>query len=91
MTTTPTDCTWRELFPEGRDLFYDGDDPDGFAAEIKARFGFDPSKSPTGGRLLWGVPVTLADGELFTAYPFACPPEHLDAIYPDASGYPVGS
>jgi hypothetical protein len=36
--------TWKELFPDGRFIFYEGDDPDAFAKEIKARFGFDPSE-----------------------------------------------
>jgi len=30
--------TWRELFPEGRTIFYEGDDPETFAQEILADF-----------------------------------------------------
>jgi hypothetical protein len=60
-----TTTTWRELFPEGRHIFYEGDDPEGFCAEVRAEFGFDPS-----------VPACRPDGGGFW-----CPPEHLDAIY----------
>jgi len=66
MTNTTT--TWRELCPEGRDIFYEGDDPAGFAQQIKAEFGFDPAGDP-----MWGV-----------QYQFHCPAEHLDAIYGSA-------
>jgi hypothetical protein len=33
--------TWDDLYPDGAIRYYEGDDPDGFAAEIKAEFGFD--------------------------------------------------
>jgi hypothetical protein len=32
---------WNELFPEGRYIFYEGDDLTRFAKEIKKKFGFD--------------------------------------------------
>jgi hypothetical protein len=38
-----TEPPWRELFPEGRTIFYEGDEPEKFAQEILAEFGFDPS------------------------------------------------
>jgi hypothetical protein len=92
---TPDTGSQLDLHPDGRNLWYDGDDPDGFVAELKARFGFDPSKSPTGGRLLWGVPTPpRADDperEWCTAYPFYCPPQHLDAILSDENDYCLGS
>jgi hypothetical protein len=50
--------TWRELFPTGRGLFYEGDDPDGFAATIKAEFGFDPSTDPR-----WGAHYDAQPGD----------------------------
>jgi hypothetical protein len=56
---------WHELFPEGRDIFYEGDDPDGFAAQIRAEFGFDPA----------------ADSCWDEMQRFHCPAKHLDAIY----------
>jgi hypothetical protein len=33
--------TWATLFPEGRYIYYEGDDPIGFIKEIKEKFGFD--------------------------------------------------
>lgn len=35
--------TFDELFPNGRWIYYEGDTPEQFAAEILAEFGFDPS------------------------------------------------
>ena len=58
--TTP----WRELFPDGRNIFYEGGDPAGFAREIKVEFGFDPADDPR-----W-----------HDDRQFHCPAEHLDAI-----------
>ena len=40
---------WQELHPNGRHIYYEGDDPEGFAQEILAEFGFDPSADE-----LWG-------------------------------------
>lgn len=57
--------TWASLYPEGRDIFYEGDHPAGFASQIEAEFGFSPALDPR-----WGV-----------SYCFYCPAEHLDAIY----------
>lgn len=54
--------TWRELFPEGRVIFYEGDDPAAFTAAIKAEFGFDPAADPRWGRgIKWGE-GPMADG-----------------------------
>jgi hypothetical protein len=96
-----TDCTvskpddgalppWRELFPGGRCIFYEGADPDGFAREVRAEFGFDPAADPRWGRALMHGP----DGEelpdpLGRPYGFHCPPQHLDAIY--SGRFPMGS
>ncbi len=66
---------WSELFPNGRHIYYEGDDPPGFAREIKSKFGFDPS----------------ADNDHWneeSGYCFYCPPEHLDEIY---TNYQLGS
>jgi hypothetical protein len=67
--------TWSNLFPEGRDIFYEGDDPTGFVSQIKAEFGFSPAVDSG-----WGVKIH-ADDYCFTSYSFRCPSEHLDAIY----------
>ena len=66
---------WSELFPNGRHIFYEGDDPKGFIKEIQTRFGFDPSKSNDS----WNKS---------SGYCFYCPPEHLDKIY---TQYQMGS
>lgn len=82
MPSTDT-ATWAELFPNGRDIFYEGDDPDGFAEEIAVKYGFDPRTD----RRWWDV----IDGEEpFVAYQFHCPAHLLDAIYGN-SAYPLGS
>lgn len=81
-----TDTTWRELYPDGRDIYYEGDTPECFALEIKSEFGFDPSADEG-----WGI-VYPADeyGDGFTSYRFHCPAEHLDAIY-GSKWWPLGS
>ena len=71
------DVNWAKLFPEGRDLYYEGEHPDKFAKAISEEFGFDPSADP-----LWGKRFQGDDGEPgFTSYGFHCPAEHIDAIY----------
>lgn len=69
---------WRELFPNGRVIIYEGDEPEWFAAAILERFGFDPSADER-----W-------DAENEHARWFLCPAEHLDQIY-GSSRYRVGS
>jgi hypothetical protein len=83
---------WSELHPDGRDIYYEGDDPEKFAQEIRAEFGFDPSDDE-----LWGGPPIMLglNGEhwadLFDRiYYFHCPPEHLDEIY-GSDRWPMGS
>jgi hypothetical protein len=80
--------TWRELFPEGRVIIYDGDDPEGFAAEIKEEFGYDPSEDEGWGRLVTPHPGPF--DKPFVLHEFHCPPEHLDAIY-SSGRWPMGS
>lgn len=72
--------SWAKLFPEGRTIYYEGNDPKGFIKEIKAKFGFDPSKDNSH----WGE---KHDG--WISYSFHCPVEHLDEIY--GGQYPMGS
>ena len=69
--------TWRKLCPEGRDIFYEGNEPEKFAAEMLAEFGFDPSDNPGWGRHFPADETCPA----FYSYPFHCPAEHLDAVY----------
>ncbi len=71
------DLTWSKLFPEGRDLYYEGKYPDKFAADIRREFGFDPSADP-----LWGKRVEGHGGKPgLTSYGFHCPAEAIDAVY----------
>lgn len=76
---------WSEMFPEGRHIYYEGDDPSGFVKEMKARFDFDPSLD----NKWWGYGM-CHNGGTFLSYSFFCPPEILDAIYGDGR-YPLGS
>ncbi len=78
------DTTWSRLFPEGRHIYYEGDDPTGFASQIEAEFGFSPALDPH-----WGEQID-GDDFSFTSYSFHCPPEHLDAIY-GKGRFPMGS
>jgi hypothetical protein len=67
---------WSELFPDGRQIFYEGNHPAGFVAEIKARFGFDPSENnPRWNRK--------------SGFSFLCPGPLMDDIY--GGEYPMGS
>lgn len=71
------DLTWAKLYPEGRDLYYEGEHPDKFAEALREEFGFDPSADA-----LWGKRTEGDDGGPgFTLYGFHCPAQHLDAIY----------
>ena len=67
---------WSEWYPEGRTIFYEGDDPDGFATEMAQRF---------------GLQVRDSDGWTEErGYCFHCPVEHLDQIY-GSGRYRMGS
>ena len=71
---------WVELFPDGRVIIYEGNEPDKFCEDIKKEFEFDPSEDER-----W-------DAENEHARWFFCPPEHLDAIYgAESNGWQVGS
>ena len=53
LTTDNRIETWDELCPDGALRFYEGDDPEGFRAEMLNEFGFDPAADhpefPSGG------------------------------------------
>jgi len=71
------DANWAKLYPEGRDLYYEGEHPDKFAEAIREEFGLDPSADP-----LWGKQAAGDDGGPgSTTYAFHCPARHIDAIY----------
>jgi len=71
------DLTWAQLYPEGRDLFYEGEHPDEFARVIREEFGFDPSADPMWGKRVEGD----GGGPGFTSYGFHCPAEHIDGVH----------
>jgi hypothetical protein len=76
--------TWSDLFPDGRHIFYEGNNPVGFVRQIEAEFGFNPALDPR-----WGEQID-GDDLSFISYRFHCPAEHLDAIY-GTSRFPMGS
>lgn len=67
------------MFPNGRVIFYDGDDPEGFRKEMIEKFNFDPEKSLNPS--MWNARC---------GYAFYCPGEHYRAVYLDDK-YSVGS
>ena len=71
------DINWAKLFPEGRDLYYEGEHPGEFAEAIREEFGFDPSADP-----LWGKRTGGDRGRAGSiSYGFHCPAEKLDGLY----------
>jgi hypothetical protein len=74
---TTLKATWSELFPDGRQIFYEGENPKAFVKEMKRKFGFDPSKNNPRWNEEYG-------------YSFLCPAQHLDEIYGNDK-YPMGS
>lgn len=77
---------WSEMYPDGREVFYEGDDPAGFVATVRDRFGFDPAADPR-----WNVTIPGdATVPAFQSYAFHCPVQHLDALY-GTGEYPLGS
>lgn len=91
-----TDTTWVSLFPEGREIFYEGDDPERFRQQIKTEFGIDVAGDPCQpvgedfappfSKHSWTRPGWTEE----MGWRFWCPPEHLDAIYGDTR-FPMGS
>lgn len=76
---------WSELFPEGRWLYYEGDDPEGFANEMVSEFGFDPSECDG-----WAQTILNDEPEMCSmSYGFYCPASCIDQVY--GGTYPLGS
>lgn len=67
---------WSEMFPGGRHIYYEGDNPRGFVKEIKEKFNYDVTA--------WNQYWTKKSG-----YGFHCPGKLLDKIYNGT--YPLGS
>ena len=77
---------WAEdTFPDGRHIYYEGDEPGIFAATIKDEFGFDVTTDPD-----WGYIVDDGEGDPFASYAFHCPVEFLGDIY-YSHRWPMGS
>src|SRR5688572_12470884 len=78
--------TLQELFPTGRFVCYEGDNPEAFAREIRAQFGFDPS-----GDAAWETHGYPGFSDPFGRRNwFHCPAEYLDGIY-GGNRWPMGS
>ncbi|HSS12238.1 MAG TPA: hypothetical protein VLL25_20285 [Acidimicrobiales bacterium] len=83
---TTNEKTWDELCPDGAIRFYEGDDPDGFAAEMLALFGIDvrapiPEDEWERGGYCWNE---------FRSYRFVIPPGLVGAVY-GSDRWPLGS
>lgn len=68
---------WTDYFPNGRHVFYEGDDPHSFVREMKTKFNFDPSKN----NKMWN--------EEF-GWCFFLPGHCINEVY-DRTKYPLGS
>lgn len=69
--------SWSEMFPNGRDVFYDGDNPKEFVKEMKEKFGFDPSENNN----KWNKK---------SGYQFFCPAANMENVY-GSGKYRLGS
>jgi hypothetical protein len=91
MTTESTARTanWDEICPDGALRYYEGDDPDGFAAEMLELYNLDvraPRPAGWEGRTSW-------DSE-FEGEPdriFYIPPGLVEEIYGAGHRWPIGS
>jgi len=82
---------WDDLFPDGRTIFYEGDKPAEFVAEMKERFNFDPSSSAS--RPFWKGERKDGRNQCWnehSGWMFHCPGRCINAVY-GSSKYPLGS
>jgi hypothetical protein len=70
------DNKWSKLYPKGRYIFYEGDDPESFIKEIKDTLGFK-------------IKIDWDGYKEFKSFGFHCPSKYMDKIY--GGEYPVGS
>jgi hypothetical protein len=84
-----TSKTWDELFPEGRTICYEGDDPAAFCEEIRVLFGFDPSADPVWEKAWMNGDPDWPDVFGRTCW-FHCPAAHLEGLY-GSGAWRVGS
>jgi len=77
---------WAEgYWPDGRHIYYEGDEPEAFAATIKDEFGLDLTSDPA-----WGQVIDDSEGGSFVSYGFDCPAGLLGDIY-YSDRWPTGS
>ena len=77
-----------EMFPSGRTIYFEGDDPEDFARDMRVIFGFDV-KSVPGHNIITDEPMAYTWDQQH-GWSFHCPAEYLDAVY--GSGlWPMGS
>jgi hypothetical protein len=77
---------WAEdYWPDGRHIYYEGDEPEAFAATLKDAFGLDVTSDPA-----WGEVIDDSEGDSFVSYGFDCPSRLLGDIY-YSDRWPIGS
>lgn len=65
-----------ETWPNGRHIYYEGGEPEVFAATIKDEFGLDVTSDPA-----WAEVIDDSEGGSFIDYGFDCPAALLGDIY----------
>lgn len=68
---------WTDFYPDGRHVFYEGDDPHSFVREMKTKFNFDPSENNKS----WNEE---------SGWCFFLPGNCINEVY-DRTKYPLGS
>jgi hypothetical protein len=77
---------WAEdYWPNGRQIYYEGGEPETFAAAIKDEFGLDVTSDRA-----WGQVIDDSEGGSFVSYGFDCPAGLLGDIY-YSDRWPLGS
>jgi hypothetical protein len=68
---------WSEMYPHGRYVYYEGEDPKSFVKEMIEKYNFDPSKFNEH----WNI---------HRGFCFLLPGYCIDEVY-DRTKYPLGS
>ena len=72
---------WTDYYPNGRYVFYEGDDPHSFVREMKNKYNFDPSKEGRKNNFRWNDEC---------GWCFLLPGYCINEVY-DRTKYPLGS
>jgi hypothetical protein len=68
---------WAEdYWPDGRNIYYEGDEPEVFAATVEHEFGLDVTSDEA-----WGQEIGDPEEGSFLSYGFHCPSNLLGVIY----------